>query len=70
MAMWKNWGVSIIHRYNTVEEQCAIVASLKPDVVVGAAIGVAGDYQERAKKLFTTLAQIFFVSMWHMGITF
>ena len=24
-GMWKNLGVAIIHRYNTVEEQCAIV---------------------------------------------
>jgi len=64
-AMWKNWGVAIIHRYNTVEEQCAIVASLKPDVVVGAAIGVVGDYQERAKKLYDAGADFLCIDVAH-----
>ena len=64
-AMWKNRGVAIIHRYNTPEEQCAIVASLKPDVVVGAAIGVAGDYKERAKKLYHAGADFLCVDVAH-----
>ena len=64
-GMWKNWGVAIIHRYNTVEEQCAIVASLKPDVVVGAAIGVVGDYQKRATELFKAGADFICVDVAH-----
>ena len=36
-------GLSIIHRYNTVEEQSAMIASLGKKVLVGAAVGVLDD---------------------------
>jgi len=48
-------GTSVVHRYNTVEEQVAIVESLisaEEDTLVGAAVGVTGDFLERAQSLF------------------
>ena len=42
-------GLSIIHRYNTVEEQSAMIASLGKKVLVGAAVGVLDDYMNRSR---------------------
>ena len=41
-------GLSIIHRYNSIEEQAGMIASLGGEVLVGAAVGIAGDYIDRA----------------------
>ena len=41
-------GLSIIHRYNTIEEQAGMIASLGGEVLVGVAVGIAGDYIDRA----------------------
>ncbi len=41
-------GVAVIHRYNTIEEQCDIVRNVKRDGErVGAAVGSSGDYMQR-----------------------
>ena len=48
-------GTAVIHRYNSVEEQVAIAESMitcDGDTVVGAAVGVTGDFLERAQSLF------------------
>ena len=48
-------GTGVIHRYNSVEEQVAIAESMitsDGDTVVGAAVGVTGDFLERAQSLF------------------
>ena len=58
-AMIESGGTSVIHRYNTVEEQCKIIkasvsthqnrlSASSRDLIIGAAIGVSGDYLERA----------------------
>ena len=48
-AMSKHGGAAIIHRYNTIEEQADLIgAPVKAGSFVGAAIGVTGDYLERA----------------------
>ncbi len=47
-------GLGIIHRYNSIEEQSSIVFEVKKlgaGFTVGAAIGVTGDYLERAEEL-------------------
>ena len=50
-AMSENGGVSVVHRYNTIEEQAGIVGKVSSDNLVGAAIGATGDFVERAGEL-------------------
>ena len=47
-------GLGIIHRYNTIERQCEIVEIVSNEVFAnqfGCAIGITGDYLERAEAL-------------------
>ena len=48
-TMRSEGGVGVIHRYNTIFEQCEMVK--KAGVGVGAAVGVTGDFVERAQAL-------------------
>ena len=53
-AMVQAGGMGIIHRYNTIEEQAGIAKRVfiyNPGAPVGAAIGMTGDYMERAQAL-------------------
>tara|TARA_R110002110_G_scaffold330053_1_gene541382 strand:+ start:1344 stop:2360 length:1017 start_codon:yes stop_codon:yes gene_type:complete len=50
-AMSKVGASAIIHRYNTIEEQVCEVQKVTSPAIVGAAIGVSGDYLERAVAL-------------------
>tara|TARA_R100001509_G_scaffold143548_1_gene99363 strand:+ start:715 stop:1779 length:1065 start_codon:yes stop_codon:yes gene_type:complete len=52
-AMSKAGGMGIVHRYNSLKEQCAIVRdAVKSGAAnIGAAVGVTGDYVERALAL-------------------
>ena len=43
-------GIGFIHRFMDIERQSELVASLG-NLKVGAAVGVTGDYLERAKEL-------------------
>jgi IMP dehydrogenase len=63
-AMHRAGGLGIIHRYNTIEAQCEAVtgASAKN---VGAAIGVTGDFEERACALFDAGATVLCVDIAH-----
>ena len=58
-------GVAIIHRYNTITEQTTIVASLPDQVKVGAAVGVSGDYLDRALSLYEAGADFLCVDVAH-----
>jgi len=58
-------GLGIIHRYNTIEEQCKHVESLPQDCPVGAAIGVTGDFLERAKALVLSGCDILCIDVAH-----
>ena len=49
-TMYDEGGLGVIHRYNTIEEQIALVRKRK--AFVAAAIGVTGEYEERASALF------------------
>lgn len=52
-AMAQSGGLGIIHRYNTITQQCAMVheAWEEEQLAVGAAVGAKGDYLERAEAL-------------------
>jgi IMP dehydrogenase len=58
-------GISIIHRYNTIEEQSAMIASMPNETLVGAAIGVAGDYKDRAKSAVEAGANLICIDIAH-----
>jgi len=71
-VMCKNGGLGIIHRYNTIEEQALLVyethgsllhGQIKP--AVGAAVGVTGDYLERAEVLCANGAGIICIDVAH-----
>ena len=67
IAMWELGGIAIIHRYNTVERQTALV----DEVIVGAnanvaaAIGTSGDYLDRARALVGAGVRILCVDVAH-----
>lgn len=61
-------GLGIIHRYNSIEEQCNLVKSachLGSLSTVGAAVGVTGDYEERALALYNSGARVICVDIAH-----
>ena len=72
-TMAVNGGLGIIHRYNTPDEQASIVFAAKrisstinkKDNLVGAAIGVSGDYLDRARKLVKAGADIICIDIAH-----
>jgi len=74
-AMERGGGLGIIHRYNSIEEQVALVRAawdimmageqLSSTNQVGAAIGVTGDFEERACALHDASANILCVDVAH-----
>jgi len=56
LVMAECGGTSVLHRYNTIEDQRAELAKfiLNPNSsnLLGAAIGISGDYLERARTLY------------------
>ena len=60
-------GGAIIHRYNTIEEQAAMVAEVydQGQRTAGAAIGTSGDYLERAAGLVTSGAAVLCIDVAH-----
>ncbi len=58
-------GLSIIHRYNTVEEQSAMIASLGKKVLVGAAVGVLDDYMDRSRAVIEAGAKVICIDVAH-----
>tara|TARA_R110000824_G_scaffold187995_1_gene369302 strand:+ start:2941 stop:3963 length:1023 start_codon:yes stop_codon:yes gene_type:complete len=67
MAMDQRGALGIIHRYNTIKEQVALVHTAKSAGAknVGAAIGVTGDYLDRATALYDAGAKIICVDIAH-----
>jgi len=50
-ALGREGGAAVVHRYNTIEEQARYLRTAKDiggDINLGAAVGVTGDYVERA----------------------
>ena len=62
-AMSKAGGLGIIHRYNTIEKQCERVSRVKG--TKAAAIGITGDYIERAQALVEYGCNILCVDVAH-----
>ena len=64
-------GLGIIHRYNTIEDQVSMVEKAlnigwpEGDEIVGVAIGVSGDYLERASATIKAGAKIVCVDIAH-----
>jgi IMP dehydrogenase len=69
LAMAKYGGLGILHRYNEPEQQAEIVGEVYEELedgeYVGAAIGVTGDYLERAKLLVERGADILCMDVAH-----
>jgi len=67
VAMEMNGGLGIIHRYNSIDDQSKLVKQAKVVEVdnVGAAIGVTGDYLERAQALVEAGANVLCVDVAH-----
>ena len=54
ITIGKMGGLGIIHRYNTIERQCEIAEAVSKEIYnhkFGCAIGITGDYLERAEAL-------------------
>jgi IMP dehydrogenase len=51
IAMYHAGGLGIIHRYNSIKEQVGMVSRTLSALDVGAAVGVTGDFKERAVAL-------------------
>lgn len=65
-AMSTAGGLGIIHRYNTVEEQVDIVKKVRPKASkIAAAIGVSGDFLERAQELVSEGVKVICVDVAH-----
>ena len=62
-AMHAHGGLGIIHRYNTISAQVRMLSMV--DGVKAAAVGVTGDYLERAKKLLEAGASVICVDVAH-----
>jgi len=61
-AMCDAGGLGIIHRYNTIKEQCDLVRQCG---WTGAAVGVTGDYLTRAHNLFEVGVNVLCIDVAH-----
>lgn len=64
-AMSKAGGAGIVHRYNTIQEQVNEINKVKSPRIIGGAIGVSGDYIERASALANAGADFLCVDVAH-----
>jgi len=60
-------GLGVIHRYNSIEEQVRLVRTLSTSLTtpIAAAIGVTGDYEERACALYDAGARVVCIDVAH-----
>lgn len=67
LSMSNSGGLGIIHRYNTIEEQSRLVsrALVGERKQVGAAIGISGDFKERASSVYEAGARVICVDVAH-----
>jgi IMP dehydrogenase len=73
-AMLKAGGLGVIHRYNSVKEQSAIAAHLSSMLIneghwgtgtIAAAVGVTGDFIDRARSLYDAGVRILCIDVAH-----
>ena len=67
IAMSKAGGLGIVHRYNTISEQCDIVrdARMSGPLYIGAAVGATGDFEERTLALIDAGVDLICVDVAH-----
>ena len=68
VAIAQAGGLGILHRYNTIEEQVDLVNQItnqNKNTVYGAAIGITGDFEERANALYNAGCRIFCLDVAH-----
>ena len=69
IAMHKAGGLGIIHRYNSIDEQVSIFTKAKSAISgnsnIGVAIGVSGDFEDRAVALYDAGADILCIDVAH-----
>ena len=74
IKMLKRGGLGIVHRYNSIEEQATIVSDISESLLmennfavsaIAAAVGVSGDYLDRAKAIYNAGARILCVDIAH-----
>lgn len=74
LSMFKRGGLGIIHRYNSVKEQCDIVRQVAHELEeteslnrnkIAAAIGTSDDFKSRAGALFDAGTRIFCIDVAH-----
>jgi len=63
-VMYDRGALGVIHRYNTIQEQCDMVKDSELRVVA-AAVGVSGDFEERAWALYDCGVKIICVDVAH-----
>jgi len=67
-AMHKAGALGILHRYNTIEEQVSMVeevVTVQSDAVFGAAVGITGDFEDRALALYEAGCNILCLDVAH-----
>lgn len=65
-AMCQAGGLGVVHRYNTVDQQVEIVSRVSKNWSnVAAAVGMGGDFMERANQLFEAGASVICVDVAH-----
>ena len=67
-TMSRYGGLGIVHRYNTIEEQAKLVSNAAHKgggLALGAAVGVAGDYLERAQALISAGVGVLCIDVAH-----
>ena len=65
VAMQKAGGLGVIHRYNTIQRQAELVGLTTPSDTVAAAVGVTGDFLERAQEVVAAGADVICVDIAH-----
>ncbi len=72
LAMFKAGGMGVIHRYNSPQDQAEIASSVIDAIIeessapkIAAAIGVTGDYIDRANALFEAGVRTFCIDVAH-----
>ena len=69
IAMYRAGGMSILHRYNTIEQQVSMASKVTEvsdwSGQIGAAIGVTGDYLERTAALVAAGVDVICVDVAH-----
>ena len=67
IALRQAGGLGVIHRYNSIEEQVSLVrdACTEGMCSVGAAVGVTGDFEERACALYDAGANVVCIDVAH-----